>query len=120
VAVRGKVQGSLQKMGVVGKPFQKWGQTYRGKGEHKNFVASVFGGVKSGSGLFKAKGERREKAQSQLNGLYSKKTALQQERDYLGRIQSRTLDEDTRFSELKIKTIPDVDKKIKELEDTIK
>ena len=112
VAVRGK----LNRIPV----FKDLGQVYRKPSEHKSIAASVLGGAKSGSGLFKARGEKKEKIKSQLNNLYTKKTALQQERDYLDRIPSRKVEEDERLEELKKKLIPDVDKKTKELEDSIK
>lgn len=46
-----KIQSGLSKVPVV----KGLGKAYRGKGEHKNLFASVVGGMKSGSGLFKGK-----------------------------------------------------------------
>ena len=93
---------------------------YKPPKEYATFWGSAWGGMKFGSGLFKKKVEKNEKTQSQLNSLYTKKTALQQERDYLERIATRTPDEIKRLSELKIQIISDVDKKIKDAEDSMK
>ena len=40
--------------------FKDLGQVYRKPSEHKSIAASVLGGAKSGSGLFKARGEKKE------------------------------------------------------------
>lgn len=108
-----------KKLTNVGKGVEQ-APKYKPPKEYATFWGSAWGGMKKGSGLFKKKLEKKEKTQSQLNSLYTKKTALQQERDYLSRITTRTTDEDIRLSELNIKSIPGVDTKIKELEDIIK
>ena len=131
--IKGKGEEWAKKKGVFNTPIRLIGKGAAGIGkgvkkssqykppkEYATFWGSAWGGMKSGSGLFKKKSEKKEKTQSQLNSLYTKKTALQQERDYLSRITSRTSDEDTKLSELNIKSIPDVDKKIKDAEDSMK
>lgn len=46
---KSKIPGLKQ----VGKGMQTFGGAFRAKGEHKGFAGSVWGGMKSGSGLFK-------------------------------------------------------------------
>lgn len=52
-AVRGRIQAGVQRAGIAGRPFQKLGQMYRGPKEHQSLRQSIWGGIKSGSGLFK-------------------------------------------------------------------
>lgn len=63
-AVRGRIQAGVQRAGIAGRPFQKLGQMYRGPKEHQSLRQSIWGGVKSGSGLFKKPAKKKFKLPS--------------------------------------------------------
>lgn len=94
----------------------KRGEKYQGETKHAGFFKSLTGGIQGGSGLFAKRKEKKETTQKELDRLYTRKTALQQERDYISRLAAPTQDEQDRLNELISKLIPDLDKKIKEKE----
>ncbi len=107
------VRGRLNKIPVL----KNLGQVYRRKDEHQNIAASVWGGMKSGSGLFKGKSEKKEKTEQVLGRLYTKKSSLQGELDLLQRIAPGALTppQRQRLIDLPVE-ISKVNNKIQELE----
>lgn len=90
--------------------------TYKAK-KGQGVWASTWSGMKAGSGLFKGRGEKKEKTEQILSRLYTKKVALQGELDSLNQIPPSiiTTQQTQRGVELS-SDIDKVNKKIKELE----
>ncbi|MDP1706650.1 MAG: hypothetical protein Q8L36_02415 [bacterium] len=121
--------------GFIGKKFKSTGEaaqkapakfkesaigktTFTGK---TGLLGSTVAGAKSGSGLWKTKQETKEKLEGQLNGLYTRKLALQNELDLLAKVPPANLNpqQQQRLTEIPTK-IDEIDKKITEIEDKIK